>query len=353
MSNPNVADTQQYWSILEQPAESDGFHEIINFLSANQIYYALTVNPIIYTSCIEQFWATAKANTVNGKRQLQALVDKKRVIITESSIRSDLHLAKNVGYNLFVAPMHLEIDEINYLTSAPTTVIDELTLAQTLACVMDFGGSWDTHIPLIESPVIWTEVGESQLIRPEIVQETTEKIVQIKERLKTARIRQKSYADKRRKPLEFQVGDRLLLKVSPWKGVVQFGKKGKLAPRYVGPFEIVERVGPMAYRLKLPQELNCIHEMFHVSNLKKCLAEPDIQVPLDEIEIDENIHFVEEPIKIMERDVKKIKRRIIPLVKVRWNSRQGVEYTWEHKDQFRMKYPHLFSEPVLSSSAAT
>ncbi|GJR66463.1 putative reverse transcriptase domain-containing protein [Tanacetum coccineum] len=210
------------------------------------------------------------------------------------------------------------------------------------ACVMDFGGSWDTHLPLVEfsynnsyhasikcapfealygrkcrSPVIWTEVGENQLIGPELVQETTEKIFQIKERLITARSRQKSYADKRRKPLEFEVGDRVLLKVSPWKGVVRFGKKGKLAPRY------------------------------------KCLAEPDVQVPLDEIEIDENLRFVEEPIEIVERDVKKLKRRRIPLVKVRWNSRQGAEYTWEREDQFRKKYPNLFSESVLSSSAAT
>ncbi|GJT39781.1 putative reverse transcriptase domain-containing protein [Tanacetum coccineum] len=208
------------------------------------------------------------------------------------------------------------------------------------ACVMDFGGSWDTHLPLIEfsynnsyhtsikcapfealygrkcrSPVIWTEVGESQLIGPEIVQETTEKIVQIKERLKTARSRQKSYADKRRKPLEFQVGDRVLL--------------------------------------KLPQELSCVHDTFHVSNLKKCLAEPDVQVPLDKIEIDENLRFVEEPIKIVERDVKKLKRRRIPLVKVCWNSRQGAEYTWEREDQFRKKYPNLFSEPVSSSGVAT
>ncbi|GJV31180.1 putative reverse transcriptase domain-containing protein [Tanacetum coccineum] len=246
------------------------------------------------------------------------------------------------------------------------------------ACVMDFGGSWDAHLPLIEfsynnsyhtsvkcapfealygrkcrSPVIWTEVGESQLIGPELVQETTEKIFQIKERLKTARSRQKSYADKRRKPLEFKVGDRVLLKVSPWKGVVRFGKKGKLAPRYVGPFEIVECVGPVAYRLKLPQELSCVHDTFHVSNLKKCLAEPDVQVPLDEIEIDENLRFVEEPIEIVERDVKKLKRRRIPLVKVRWNSRQGAEYTWEREDQFRKKYPNLFSEPVPSSGVAT
>ncbi|GJX12674.1 putative reverse transcriptase domain-containing protein [Tanacetum coccineum] len=115
------------------------------------------------------------------------------------------------------------------------------------------------------------------------------RIVQIRERLKTARSHQKSYADKRRKPLKFQVGDRVLLKVSPWKGVVRFGKKGKLAPRYVGPFEIVECVGPVAYRLMLPQELSCVHDTFHVSNLKKFLAEPDDQVPLDEIEIDENL----------------------------------------------------------------
>ncbi|GJV25563.1 putative reverse transcriptase domain-containing protein [Tanacetum coccineum] len=216
------------------------------------------------------------------------------------------------------------------------------------ACVIDFGGSWDTHLPLVEfsynnsyhmsikcapfealygrkcrSLVIWTEVGEIQLIGPEIVQETTEKIIQIKERLKTARSHQKSYADKRHKPLEFKVGDRVLLKVSPWKGVVRF------------------------------VTLSCIHDTFHVSNLKKCLAESDVQVPLKEIEIDENLRFVEEPIEIVERDVKKLKRRRIPLVKVRWNSRQGPEYTWECEDQFQRKYPHIFSKPVPSSSAVS
>ncbi|GKG19452.1 putative reverse transcriptase domain-containing protein, partial [Tanacetum coccineum] len=126
-----------------------------------------------------------------------------------------------------------------------------------------------------------------------------------------------------------------------------------LAPRYVGPFEIIERIGPVAYRLKLPHELSCVHDTFHVSNLKKFLAEPDVQVPLDEIEIDENLRFVEEPIEIVERDVKKLKRRRIPLVKVRWNSRQGAEYTWECEDQFRKKYPYLFSKTGPLSSAAS
>ncbi|GJY50974.1 putative reverse transcriptase domain-containing protein [Tanacetum coccineum] len=169
--------------------------------------------------------------------------------------------------------------------------------------------------------------------------------------MKTARSHQKNYADKRSKPLEFKVGDRVLLKVSPWKGVVRFGKKGKLAPRYVGPFEIVEYVGPVAYRLKLPQELSCIHDTFHQSNLKKCLVESDIQVHLEEIEIDENLHFVKEPIEIVDRYVKKLKRRRIPLVKVRWNSRQGAEYTWEREDQFKTKYPHLFAS--TSSAVAS
>ncbi|GKB63095.1 putative reverse transcriptase domain-containing protein [Tanacetum coccineum] len=153
--------------------------------------------------------------------------------------------------------------------------------------------------------------------------------------------------------LNSKLGDQCYIMLSPLKELLRFGKKGKLAPRYVGPYEIVERVGPVAYWLKLPQELSCIYDTFHVSNLKKCLAEPDVQVPLDEIEIDENLRFVEEPIEIVERDVKKLKRRRIPLFKVRWNSQQGAEYTWEREDQFRKKYLNLFSEPVLSSSAAT
>ncbi|GKB63323.1 putative reverse transcriptase domain-containing protein [Tanacetum coccineum] len=229
-------------------------------------------------------------------------------------------------------------------------------------------GSWDVHLPLVEfsynnsyhssvrcapfealygrkcrSPIMWAEVGEGQLIGPELVQETTEKISQIKDRLKAARDRQKSYADKRRKPLEFSVGDYVLLKVSPWKGVVRFGKKGKLAPRFVGPFEIIEKVGPVAYRLDLPEELNGVHDTFHVSNLKKCLADPTLKVPLDEIRVDAKLNFMEEPVEILEREFKKLKRSRIAIVKVWWNSKRGPEFTWEREDQMKLKYPHLFS----------
>ena len=124
--------------------------------------------------------------------------------------------------------------------------------------------------------------------------------------------------------------------------MVRFGKNGKLAPRFVGPFEITERIGKVAYRLRLPQELSDVHDTFHVSNLKKCLADPTLQVPLDEIRVDEKLNFVEEPIEILEREVKKLKRSRISIVKVRWNSKRGPEFTWEREDQMRLKYPHLF-----------
>ncbi|GJZ55551.1 reverse transcriptase domain-containing protein, partial [Tanacetum coccineum] len=185
---------------------------------------------------------------------------------------------------------------------------------------------------------------EIPLIGPELVQETTEKILQIKDILKAARDRQKSYADKRRKPLEFSVGDYVLLKVSPWKGVVRFGKKRKLAPRFVGPFEIIEKVGPVAYRLDLPEELDGVHDTFHVLNLKKCLADPTLQMPLDEIQVDAKLNFVEEPVKFLERKFKKLKRSRIAIVKVRWNSKRGPEFTWECEDHMKLKYPHLFSD---------
>ncbi|GJV92595.1 putative reverse transcriptase domain-containing protein [Tanacetum coccineum] len=187
------------------------------------------------------------------------------------------------------------------------------------------------------SPVLWAEIGESSLIGPELVQETTDKVVLIKEKLKAARDRQKSYADNRRKPLEFEVGDQVLLKVSPWKGMICFGKKGELTPRYVGPFKILKRIGPVAYRLRLPKEMSEVHNTFHVSNLKKCLADANLHVPLDEIKIDKTLHFVEEPVDIMDREVKTLKCSKIPIVKVHWNSKRGPEFTWEREDHMKAR----------------
>ncbi|GJR79929.1 hypothetical protein Tco_0150714 [Tanacetum coccineum] len=123
------------------------------------------------------------------------------------------------------------------------------------------------------------------------------------------------------------------------EGVIRFGKKGKLAPRYVGPFEILERIGPVAYRLRLPEELSSVHETFHVSNLKKCLADENLHVPLDEIKIDKTLHFVEEPVEIMDCEVKCLKRSKIPILKIRWNSKHGPEFMWERDDHMKAKYP--------------
>nr|GFB52387.1 putative reverse transcriptase domain-containing protein [Tanacetum cinerariifolium] len=171
------------------------------------------------------------------------------------------------------------------------------------ACVIDFGKGWVNHLPLVEfsynnsyhasikaapfealygrkccSPVCWNEVGEFRLTGPEIVQETIEKIIQIKQRMQAAHDRQKSYADLKRKPMEFQVGDKFMLKVSPWKGVVRFGKRGKLNPRYVGPFNVLERVVDVAYKLDLPEELSRVHNTIYLSNLKKCHTDEPLAV---------------------------------------------------------------------------
>nr|GEW52542.1 reverse transcriptase domain-containing protein [Tanacetum cinerariifolium]GEY99265.1 reverse transcriptase domain-containing protein [Tanacetum cinerariifolium] len=165
--------------------------------------------------------------------------------------------------------------------------------------------------------VCWDEVGEAQLTGPEMIQETTKKIILIKQRIQAAQDRQKSYVDRKRKPMKFEVEDRVMLKVSPSKGVVRFIKRGKLNPRYIGPFKVLARVGDVAYRLELPRELSRVHHTFHVSNLKKCYADEPLAMSLEGVHIDNTLQFMEEPIEIMEREIKRLKRSRIPLVKVR------------------------------------
>nr|GFA49081.1 putative reverse transcriptase domain-containing protein [Tanacetum cinerariifolium] len=219
----------------------------------------------------------------------------------------------------------------------PVSIISDRDLSertiQTLedmlrACAIDFGKGWVNHFPLVEfsynnsyhasikaapfealygrkchSPVCWTEVGGAQIL----------------------------------------VGDKVMLKVSPWKGVVRFDKRGKLNPRYVGPFKVLGVIGNVACKLDLPEELSRVHNTFHVSNLKKCHADEPLAVPLDGLHFDDKLHFVEEPVEIMDREVKRLKQSRIPLVKLRWNSKRGPKFTWEREDQFRKKYPHLFA----------
>ncbi|GKA83845.1 putative reverse transcriptase domain-containing protein [Tanacetum coccineum] len=219
--------------------------------------------------------------------------------------------------------------------------------AMLRAYVIDIRKGWERHLPLVEfsynnsyhasikaapfealygrmcrSPVCWAKVGDVQLTGPEIIHETTKKIVQIRQRLQAARDRQWSYANIRLKPLEFQVGDRVMLKV----------------------------VGPVAYTLELPEELRNVHSTFHVSNLKKCLSDKSLIIPMKELRLDDKLNFVEEPIEIMDREVKQLRQSRIPIVKVRWNSKRGPEFTWEREDQIRAKYPHLFSNITPTSN---
>ncbi|GJR98626.1 putative reverse transcriptase domain-containing protein [Tanacetum coccineum] len=186
------------------------------------------------------------------------------------------------------------IDEIVARHGVPVSIISDIDGRFTSRCC---------------SPVLWAKIGESSLIGPELVQETTDKVVLIKEKLKAARNRQKSYANNRRKPMEF---------------------------------EILERIGPVSYRLRLPEALSRVHDTFHVSNLKKCLADASLHVPLYEIKVDKTLHFVEEPVEIMDHEVKRLKRSKISLVKVRWNSKHGLEFTWEREDYMKSKYPQMF-----------
>nr|GEV49745.1 putative reverse transcriptase domain-containing protein [Tanacetum cinerariifolium] len=190
------------------------------------------------------------------------------------------------------------------------------------------------------SPVCWAEVGDTQLTGPEIIHEIIKKIVKIRQHLQAARDRQRSYV--RRKPLEFQAGDRVILKISPRKGIIRFGKRGKLNPWYIGPFKIIKRIGPVAYKLEIPEELSNVHNTFHFSNLKKCLSDESLIIPIKELKLDDKLNFVEKPIEIMDQEIKQLQQSHIPIIKVRWNSKKGPKHTWEHEDEIRAKYPLCF-----------
>ncbi|GJX91274.1 putative reverse transcriptase domain-containing protein [Tanacetum coccineum] len=213
------------------------------------------------------------------------------------------------------------------------------------ACVIDFGKGWVKHLPL-------TEFSYNNSYHASIKAAPYEALYGRKCRspMCWAEDRQKSYADLKQKPMEFEVRDRVMLKVSPWKGVVRFGKRGKLNLRYVGPFKVLAKVGKVAYRLELPQELSRVHHTFHVSNLKKCYADEPLAMPLEGIHVDNKLQLVEEPVEIMEREIKRLKRSRIPLVKVCWNSSRGPEFTWEREDSFKQKYPQLFTDRASSST---
>nr|GEU49082.1 putative reverse transcriptase domain-containing protein [Tanacetum cinerariifolium]GEU49154.1 putative reverse transcriptase domain-containing protein [Tanacetum cinerariifolium] len=259
---------------------------------------------------------------LNGMSWLPCYGDLRTVIMHEShKSKYSIHLGSDKMYQymkrLYWCP--------NMKADIATYVIKCLTCAKATPLEALCGRK-------CRSPIYWTKVGEAQLLGPELIQETTKKIIQIKQRMQATHDRQKSYADLKGKPMEFQIKDRVMLKVSPWKGVVRFGKRGKLNLRYVRPFKVLDKVRTVAYKLKLPQELSRVHNTFHVSNLKKCHADEPLAVPLDGLHFDDKPHFMEKPVKIVDREVKQLKRSRIPLVKVQGNSRRGPEFMWERED---------------------
>lgn len=263
--------------------------------------------------------------------------------------------------------------KLNFCTTAhPQTDGQSERTIQTLedmlrACVLDFGGSWIDSLPLVEfaynnsyqatigmppfealygrrcrTPICWEELGDRKIYGLELVDETTGWIKQIQKRILMAQSRQKSYADNRRRPLEFQVGDMVFLRVAPIKSVRRIGKRDKLGPRYIGPFEVTERIGLVAYRLKLPPEMAHIHDVFHVSMLKRFLPDPKHVISYSTKSFHSDLTYEEQPVKILDYKEKFLRHRTIPLVKVLWRNQDIEEATWEPEEEMRKNYPHLF-----------
>ena len=232
---------------------------------------------------------------------------------------------------------------------------------------MEFSGSWDRYIPLMEfaynnsfqssigmapyealygrkcrTSVCWTELNEHKLIGPDIVKDTEEKVQIIRQRLKAASDRQKSYANLKRRDIEYNVGDKVFLKVSPWRKILRFGHKGKFSPRFIGPYEILERIGPVTYQLALPPELAKLHDVFNVSMLQRYRSNESHILPVQEIQVQEDLSYDEEPKTILAREVKQLRNKQVLLVKVLWQHHGREEATWEPEATMRIQYPQLF-----------
>ena len=193
------------------------------------------------------------------------------------------------------------------------------------------------------SPVCWEEFGERKILGSKLVQQTKEVIQLIQKRLSTTQDRQWKNADLHRKDIEFEIGSLVLLKVSPWKGLVRFGQKGKLSPRFIRPYEVLRRVGKVAYEIALPPHMQHIHNVFHVSMLKKYILDSNQVIEYEPVEIQPDLSYVEQPIEILDRNEKVLMNRTMPIVKVLWRNPRVEESTWELESEMLDKYPHLFA----------
>jgi hypothetical protein len=251
-------------------------------------------------------------------------------------------------------------------TDGQTERVNQILEDMLRACALDFEGTWDRCLPYTEfsynnsyqasiqmspneamfgrkcrTPLCWNEVGEALVFGPDMLKAAEEQVKLIRERLKTSQNCQKNYADNRRRDLEFEKGDHVYLRVSPLRGMRRFGMSGKLAPRYIGPYLITARRGEVAYQLELPEGLADVHNVFHVSQLKKCLRVPEEQVPLGNIELEKNLAYKERPIKVLEEAERQTRRKTIKFDKVQWSNHSEDEATWEREDLLRAEFPEL------------
>ncbi|KAL4272456.1 hypothetical protein GQ457_13G018130 [Hibiscus cannabinus] len=241
------------------------------------------------------------------------------------------------------------------------------------AYVINFGKNWEKSIPSVEfaynnsyqtsiqiapfealyvrrcrTPICWSELGENKFLGPQMIQDIEKQVQIIHDRLKRSFDRQKAYADINRRDIHYKFGDKVFLKVSPWKKVLRFGKKGKLSPRYIGPFEVIEKVGSVAYRLALPPEFDKIHNLFHVSMLRRYQSDPSHVLEPEEVELNSNLLYKEELVQNFDREVKRLRNKNVSLGKVLWINQKVEEATWESEETMRTQYSYLF-DPCKNS----
>jgi len=254
-------------------------------------------------------------------------------------------------------------------TDGQTERVNQILEDMLRACALKNGQSWDKNLPYAEfsynnsyqaslkmspfealygrkcrTPLFWNQTGESQVFGPEILREAERQVQQIRDTLKTAQSRQKSYADTRRRELTFQEGDYVYLKVSPMRGMRRFKVKGKLSPRFIGPFKILSRKGEVAYQLELPPQLSDVHDVFHISQLKKCLRVPEEQLPMEEVNVEEDLSYAEYPVKVLETSERVTRNRRIRMCKVQWRHHSEEEATWEREEELKAEFPFLFPD---------
>src|SRR3954462_1601408 len=235
------------------------------------------------------------------------------------------------------------------------------------ACVISFGNKWEESLPFAEfsynnsyqaslkmapfevlygrkcrTPLNWSETGERALIGPDIIQHAEDQVCVIREHLKAAQPRQKSNYDRKHKEMVYQPGEYAYLCVTPMRGNHRFGIKGKLAPRYIGPFRILSGSGPVAYRLELPPNLSQVHDVFHVSQLRRCLKDPIREVEHDMIQLQQDLTYRKHPSRILDQSERRTRNKTVKLLKVQWSNHSEDEATWERKDRLRDEYPDLF-----------